>query len=67
MDNKDTENKDELWKRYEITKEILKGTIDITKHEDEKAGRILASVAFLTLATTSVFSNREPNKPLPAA
>jgi hypothetical protein len=28
----------------------------VTKHEDEKATRILASIAFLTFATTSVFS-----------
>jgi hypothetical protein len=56
MDNKNTENTDELWKRYEITKEVLERPLDVTKHEDEKAARILASIAFLTLATTSVFS-----------
>lgn len=56
MGNKNTEDKDELWKRYQITKEVLERPLDMTKHEDEKAARILASIAFLTLATTSVFS-----------
>lgn len=56
MDNKNTENIEDLWKRYEITKEVLERTLDVTKHEDEKAARILASIAFLTLATASIFS-----------
>ena len=47
---------DELWKRCEITREVLERPMELTKHEDEKAGRILASVAFLTIAAASVFS-----------
>jgi hypothetical protein len=53
MSNKNT---DELWKRYEITREVFERPLEMTKHEDEKAGRILASVAFLTVAAAAVFS-----------
>jgi hypothetical protein len=56
MDNNNIEKIDDLWKRYEITKEVLDSSLNITKHEDEKAARILASIAFLTLATTGIFS-----------
>jgi len=46
----------ELWKRYEITHEVLERPLEMTKHEDEKAGRILASMAFLTVAAATLFS-----------
>jgi len=49
-------NTDELWKRYEITKEVFERPLEMTRHEDEKAGRILASMAFLTVAATAMFS-----------
>lgn len=61
MDNKKTEDIDDLWKRYEITKEVFERPLDMTKHEDEKAARILASIAFLTFATASVFSTFHNN------
>jgi len=43
-------------KRYNITKDILQSPINLTKHEDEKAGRILAPMAFLTAAATTLFA-----------
>ena len=49
-------NTDELWKRYEITREVFERPLEMTRHEDEKAGRILASMAFLTVAAAAVFS-----------
>jgi len=49
-------NTDELWKRYEVTREVLRHPMELTKHEDAKAGRILAPVAFLTVAAAAVFS-----------
>ena len=51
-----TIEEEELWKKYEISKEIFERPLEMTRHEDEKAGRILASVAFLTLAASTVFS-----------
>lgn len=52
----DKRNTDELWKRYLITQEVFERPIEMTRHEDEKAGRILASIAFLTAAAAAVFS-----------
>ena len=49
-------NTDKLWKKYEITKEVFDRPLEMTKHEDEKAGRILASMAFLTVAAAAIFS-----------
>jgi hypothetical protein len=50
------EESDELWRKYEITKEVFERPLEMTKHEDEKAGRILASMAFLTVAAATSFA-----------
>jgi len=49
-------NTEELWKKYHITREVFDRCMEMTKHEDEKAGRILASMAFLTVAAAAIFS-----------
>jgi len=46
---------DELHNLYEVTKEIFDHILDMTKHEDEKAGRIILSIAFLATATATIF------------
>lgn len=43
------------WKRYELAKHVLDSPLDMTGHEDAKAGRVLASIAFLTAASATVF------------
>lgn len=44
-----------MQKLYEVTKEIFDHILDMTKHEDEKAGRIILSIAFLATATATIF------------
>jgi len=46
----------DLIKKYQVTKEIFDHEIDMTKHEDEKAARILFSMAFITAAAATIFS-----------
>lgn len=48
--------------KYEITKEIFNHILAMTKHEDEKAGRIILSIAFLSAASASVFRAFVNNK-----
>ena len=41
--------------KYEVSKEIFNHILAMTKHEDEKAGRIILSIAFLSSASATVF------------
>ena len=47
---------DELQRRAALAKSILDGVVDSSNHEDEKVGRILYSMSFLTVGTTIAFS-----------
>ena len=47
---------DELRRRAALAKSILDGVVDSSNHEDEKVGRILYSMSFLTVGTTIAFS-----------
>ncbi len=47
---------DELQRKASLAKSILDGVVDSSNHEDEKVGRILYSMSFLTVGTTIVFS-----------
>lgn len=47
---------EELWKKYQLTKEVLRSPLELTQHEDAKTGRILAPIAFLTAAATTLFA-----------
>lgn len=52
---KDSPGDNKYWKRYELLRDILRSPLEMTEHEDAKAGRILASIAFLTAASATVF------------
>ena len=54
--NKKNSNENKLWKRYLLTQEVFEEPLNMTKHEDAKAGQILASMAFLTAAAATIFS-----------
>ncbi len=41
--------------KHEIAKEIFQHNLDMTMHEDQKAGRIIISIAFLTSASATVY------------
>ncbi|MGP8124326.1 MAG: hypothetical protein ACLQEQ_00415 [Nitrososphaerales archaeon] len=47
---------DELQRKAALAKSILDGVVDSSNHEDEKVGRILYSMSFLTVGTTIAFS-----------
>jgi hypothetical protein len=47
---------EELQRRAALAKSILDAVVDSSNHEDEKVGRILASISFLTVAASILFS-----------
>jgi len=47
---------DDLQKKATLAKSILDGVIQSSNHEDEKVGRILTSMSFLTVGASIVFS-----------
>jgi hypothetical protein len=49
-------------KRLTVAKYIFDQMIDTTKHEDEKCARILSSIAFMTLANTTLFAVLQSNR-----
>jgi hypothetical protein len=55
-------NIDELQRRAALAKSILDGVVDSSKHEDEKVGRILTSMSFLTVGATIAFSSFFSNR-----
>jgi len=42
--------------RHNLTKEIFEHILRVTEHEDQKAGRIILSIAFLATAAASIFN-----------
>jgi hypothetical protein len=42
-------------KRFAVADRVFSHTFDMTKHEDEKAIRILSSISFLTVAVAALF------------
>jgi hypothetical protein len=53
---------DDLERRSALAKTILDGVIDSSKHEDEKVGRILTSMSFLTVGAAIAFSTFVGNR-----
>lgn len=47
----------EAARKLRVVKQIFDHVIDMTRHEDEKAGRILAPMAFLTVAYAAIFAS----------
>jgi hypothetical protein len=47
---------DDLQRKAALSKSILDGVVQSSNHEDEKVGRILTSMSFLTVGASVVFS-----------
>lgn len=48
-------SKDDVWKKFEITREMFEHVWELNEHEDTKASRILQTMSFLALTAVTAF------------